>query len=213
MPNPFDIDALRAALAAHTPDTRPSETSARQAAVALILRDGAAGLEVLFIRRAEHPEDPWSGHMALPGGRKDPGDATLADAAMRETLEEVGLSLTPGMLLGRLDDIKAGRLEIFDLSVTPFVYHYPAPPALVPNYEVAETVWLPLDHVTDPAQVSGYVLHWNDAEQVFPAFVTGAYTIWGLTYRVLADLAGTLGRSLPDSIVPAAPAAPKEMGT
>lgn len=200
MPHTLDIAALRAALAAHAPDTRASETSARQAAVALILRDGPTGLEVLFIRRAEHPEDPWSGHMALPGGRKDPGDATLANAAMRETQEEVGLALEQAMLLGRLDDIKAGRLEVLDLSVTPFVYYFPAPPPVTPNYEVAEAVWLPLDHVTDPTQVSAYVLHWNDAHQAFPAFVLGAYTIWGLTYRVLAGVAALLGRTLPQTI-------------
>lgn len=204
MPTPIHISAVRLALAGHTPDTHASETSARQAAVALILREGTAGLEVLFIRRADHPEDPWSGHMALPGGRKDPGDITLADAAMRETLEEVGIPLEPTMLLGRLDDIKAGRLEVFDLSVTPFVYYYPAPPVVTPNYEVAEAIWLPLDQVTSPAQVSAYLLHWNDARQSFPAFIFGAYTIWGLTYRVLAAVAALLGRNLPHTISPAA---------
>lgn len=192
------LSALRDALAAHRPDTRPSETSARQAAVALVLRDAAAGPEALFIRRAEHPEDPWSGHMALPGGRRDPEDAELAHAAVRETLEEVGLSLVDAALLGRLDDIKAGRLEVFDLSVTPFVFHHAKPGALTLNHEVAEAVWLPLAHFLDPANVSAYLLHWNDAEQAFPAFVIGPYTIWGLTYRVLQGLAGLLGTALPD---------------
>jgi 8-oxo-dGTP pyrophosphatase MutT (NUDIX family) len=195
---PAHLDALRAALAAHAPDTRPSETSARQAAVAMVLRDRPGGLEALFIRRAEHPEDPWSGHMALPGGRRDPEDAELAHAAVRETAEEVGLSLVDAEYLGRLDDIKAGRLEIFDLSVTPFVFHHPEPGDLVPNYEVAEAVWLPLAHFLDPANVSAYPLQWNGAEQAFPAFVVGPYTIWGLTYRVLQCLARLLAVRLPD---------------
>ncbi|HYN43940.1 MAG TPA: NUDIX domain-containing protein, partial [Thermoanaerobaculia bacterium] len=57
----------------------------RKAAVAVILRDGDGGVELLFIRRAEHPRDPWSGQMGLPGGRVDPGDASPLAAALRET--------------------------------------------------------------------------------------------------------------------------------
>src|SRR5687767_9515898 len=60
-------DDVRRALA-----SRPSEpvtpALSSRAAVALILRDGKAGIELLFIRRAEHPQDPWSGQMAFPGG-------------------------------------------------------------------------------------------------------------------------------------------------
>jgi 8-oxo-dGTP pyrophosphatase MutT (NUDIX family) len=40
--------------------------------------------ELLLIRRAEHPSDPWSGHMALPGGRNDPQDTSLYETVVRE---------------------------------------------------------------------------------------------------------------------------------
>ena len=50
--------------------------------------------EVLFIRRASRQGDPWTGHIALPGGRRDPGDADDFSAAVRETWEEVGIDLT-----------------------------------------------------------------------------------------------------------------------
>src|SRR5258706_15931093 len=63
---------VRTALAARAPAQVTDPPSSR-AAVALILRDGPQGIEVLFIRRAEHPQDPWSGQMAFPGGRAEPG--------------------------------------------------------------------------------------------------------------------------------------------
>ena len=80
----------------------------KRAAVAAVLRPGSNGPEVLLIRRAEHPNDPWSGHMAFPGGREDPCDADLFGTAVRETLEEVALDLTTNAaLLGTLDDLPA----------------------------------------------------------------------------------------------------------
>ena len=42
-----------------------------QAAVSVVLRS-AVGLDLLLIKRAHFDRDPWSGHMALPGGRRDP---------------------------------------------------------------------------------------------------------------------------------------------
>ena len=59
---------VRAALAARAPAQVPDTPSSR-AAVALILRDGPPGIEALFIRRAEHPQDPWSGQMAFRRAR------------------------------------------------------------------------------------------------------------------------------------------------
>jgi 8-oxo-dGTP pyrophosphatase MutT (NUDIX family) len=50
--------------------------------------------EVLFIRRAERKRDPWTGHIALPGGRRDPEDRNDEAAAVREAMEEVGIDLS-----------------------------------------------------------------------------------------------------------------------
>jgi len=83
----------------------------RQAAVALLLRErDSRGLEILVIRRAENEHDPWSGHMALPGGGYEPGDHSVYDTARRETLEEIGIDLDEGLFLGRLDDVGPRRM-------------------------------------------------------------------------------------------------------
>jgi hypothetical protein len=49
--------------------------------------------EILFIKRATRVGDKWNGHVALPGGKRDPEDADDAVTAMREALEEVGIDL------------------------------------------------------------------------------------------------------------------------
>src|SRR5262249_57053733 len=92
----------------------------------LVLRGKAQEPELLFIERARHPDDPWSGHMAFPGGRVDPGDSDPRAAAERETLEEVGLSLAGAEALGQLDDLEgrhAGRR--LPLVISAYVYHLP----------------------------------------------------------------------------------------
>ena len=77
---------------------RPRLLSSRlapsRAAVAAIVRVHDQQPEILFIHRAEHPLDPWSGHMAFPGGRMQTGDAS--EQAM-EDLVRVAAGLLPGV--------------------------------------------------------------------------------------------------------------------
>ena len=101
----MDIESLVQHLADPAPQDAVVDGEITQAAVAAILRPnvGIAGYDILFIRRAEYEGDPWSGHMALPGGRVDPQDRDEEAAAIREVHEEVGIDLrAQGRLLGRL---------------------------------------------------------------------------------------------------------------
>ncbi|MGH7644285.1 MAG: NUDIX hydrolase, partial [Gemmatimonadales bacterium] len=95
---------VRWALAAHVPRVEDAP-EAQPAAVALALLEGSTGLELLLIKRAEREGDPWSGQIALPGGRRDPQDPDLLATALRETLEETGLDLAGAERLGTLDDL------------------------------------------------------------------------------------------------------------
>ena len=120
------IAALEAALASRPPFRAPPEAAAARAAVALLLRVSHGGVELLLIRRAEREGDPWSGHMALPGGRWQPGDGNLATTAARETREEVGIDLwRHGRRLGELDELAPRSARIPSIVVSPFVYHVP----------------------------------------------------------------------------------------
>ena len=127
-------DDVRRCLGARTASAGAGGGNDRRAAVALILRDGAAGIELLFIRRAEHPMDPWSGQMAFPGGRAEPGDRDLEATAIRETLEEIGLDLGEAERLGALDEVRAmARMRPMNLTIQPVRLPRPragGPPAL-----------------------------------------------------------------------------------
>src|ERR1700693_755663 len=118
-----EIVKLRSALDAHKSVGGDKEESGRRAAVALIFRAGeGGGPELLFIKRAEYPADPWSGQVAFPGGREEAGDANLAATAIRETREETGIDLRrDGTVIGMLDDLRPQTTRLPDIIVRPYV--------------------------------------------------------------------------------------------
>lgn len=196
MPTLADI---RRALLAHRP-TLVSAESARRAAVAMVLRDDAGPVEVLLIERASREGDPWSGHMAFPGGRVEAGDDTDRAAAERETLEEVGLSLADAEELGRLDDMHGLPATASQLAVSAFVFHVTAPGALVPNCEVREAFWFPLDSLLKSERFVDYPVQ-RGSRTHFPGILVGEpgrHVIWGLTYRFLEGFLELLGHPLPE---------------
>jgi len=206
------IDEIRRALAAHGPTLEPdlAEDGSRKkrAAVAMILRPrrGEDGADVLFIERARFAGDPWSGHMAFPGGRVEADDDDPRAAAERETLEEVSVSLASAEPLGQLDDLRgrhAGR-EI-PMVISAYVYLCRSPAPLEPNYEVAQAFWFPLAELLDPARRD----HYEIRGLRFPGVRVGEpgrHVVWGLTYRFVEGFFERVGRPLPhrwDEVAPA----------
>ncbi|MEZ4340260.1 MAG: CoA pyrophosphatase [Sandaracinaceae bacterium] len=185
MSEPLDLTRIARRLREAPDPPGPDPT----AAVAAILRPGD-GLEILFIKRAEHEGDPWSGHMAFPGGRRDPGDTTLVHTARRETLEEIGLDLDGhGEMLGMLDDVPT---HTTGLVVRPFVWAVQEVPGLQPNEEVAAVEWVALETLMSGARDTTFPLTWKGQHHRFPAFEVESGIVWGLTYRMLHLLFETL---------------------
>ena len=178
-------DALRL-----RPPGRVDEPPATRAAVSVILREGLAGLELLFIRRAEHEGDPWSGHVSFPGGRSEPGDDSLLATAMRETVEETSLDLRrDARLLGSLDEVQAiARGRRVDLTIAPFVFRLLRAVGPVPNHEVVSLHWLPLDLLLDPRSHSSMGYEHEGAKLDLPCLRIDGLVIWGLTYRMFDNL-------------------------
>jgi len=159
-----------------------------RAAVAMVLAPDEDDLRVLLIKRADHPSDPWSGHMALPGGRHDRSDGDLAETAIRETAEEVGIDLAAhGQLISRLDDLQAtARGRNLDMVITPFLFALDHPhPTVLDRSEVAATLWVPL-RVFHDADFHGQITFERDGMRMdYPAFLYEGHKVWGLTYRII----------------------------
>lgn len=180
---------FRAALQAHDPREIAGR---RRAAVAVVLHDADAGPEVLFIERAERFGDPWSGQMAFPGGRVDPGDVGARAAAERETLEEVGLDLASAELVGRLGDVNAGVRLVSPLVLSSFVYRVDTRARLTPNHEVREALWVPVARLVDPAHRVSH--RWGLGR--FPGICVGVpdrQVVWGLTYGLVEEMLRIVG--------------------
>ena len=196
------IHEIRRALSAYQPKLSQREIE-RRASVALVLRELAEqGPEILFIERAEKHGDPWSGHMAFPGGRVDVAGETPEQAAVRETLEEVGLLLPAQGRIGRLDDLEghhAGHAQ--GMVISAFVYQLDAPSELVPQLsEVREAFWVPVRTLVEPARQVRRAFRGTGSFE-FPGIVVGEpdrHVVWGLTYRFLEVFFRAIGRPFPD---------------
>lgn len=165
--------------------TVPGE--AREAAVLILFGDGEAGPDVLLIRRADglnsHP-----GQVAFPGGAIDPEDTGVVDAALREAVEEVGLTRDGVRPIATMPELHLGRSGF---RVNP-VLAYWRDPCEVSPVDVGETAAVarvPISWLTDPSNR----LQVGVGRHTTPAFLVPGMLVWGFTGALLSgvlDLAG-----------------------
>ena len=188
----LSLDGFRRALASRHPVDEAGTERRDRAAVAVILRvspDCRNDVQVLLIRRALRPGDPWSGHMAFPGGHVDAGEAML-DAAKRETAEEIGLDLQQhGRLLGQLDCLRPVT-RASQMTVAPFVFELHAqPPPLVLNlHEVAEVIWTSLTPIHRGHARVTHAREVNGAQRHYEGYEVSGHVVWGMTWQMLRML-------------------------
>ena len=158
------------------------------AAVAMILHQGADDLEILFIQRATHNLDPWSGHIAFPGGKLEEGEIPC-QAACRETREEIGIDLIEGTYLGRLSDIIGANLPVRVSCCLFAVDRSSVRPTL--NEEVRNLFWVALSDLRDPERHAKSCVAFDDRTFDVPAIqlpVDNTPVLWGITYRLVMQL-------------------------
>lgn len=158
----------------------------KPAAVAIILRENGCGHELLFIERARHPDDPWSGDIGFPGGRRDKRDKDLRQTAERETWEEVGINLgVAAAYLGRLSDVEGANLPV---RVACFVYGVIRPVEMVFSHEVHDAFWFGLEELWSPhRQLPAAAVRFGDRPLTAPAIRLhpSRPLLWGITYRLV----------------------------
>ncbi len=176
-----------------------SEQFSDFACVALLVHHKAGESLLGFIRRAEHPKDPWSGQIGLPGGRRDPEDASDHAAILREVREEIGLGLDSSLTHVRLHDVQARRAgELLPFFLRPFVFAVQDMPTLeLDPKEVSAFFWVPLSHLLNPDHHMDYPFERNGLKFKLPAVkLPSGDILWGLTYLVLTDFLQRLDANL-----------------
>ncbi|MDD2581780.1 MAG: CoA pyrophosphatase [Desulfuromonadaceae bacterium] len=172
-------------LATRNSDYAADHGGRTRASVAMILHQAADDLEILFIQRATHDLDPWSGHIAFPGGKLEEGELEC-QAALRETHEEVGIDLGQARYLGRLADVTGANLPVrvscclFGLDRTS------CSPVL--NGEVRDLFWVSLSDLRDPGRHLQSSVAFDERRFEMPAIrlpVDDKPLLWGITYRLV----------------------------
>lgn len=185
-----EIAPLVRAMAGRPPSLAEAEDPARRAAVALLVRLDETREQptpqLLMIKRATFEGDPWSGHVALPGGRREPADTSLERTVVRETWEETAIDLErDGRLLGCLDELTPRTPVLPPIIITPFVGLVRFDVDIVASPEVAEWFWVDVAALRDPEVSREVVLELATGPRAVMTFQHGAHTIWGLTERIL----------------------------
>jgi 8-oxo-dGTP pyrophosphatase MutT (NUDIX family) len=183
---PF-LPRLRDAISRRTRATL-AEEGAQRAAVALVVTEEAEPA-LLFVKRRERAGDPWSGHVAFPGGYRSAADESAAATAARETEEETGLPLaTAGQRVGDLDDIYPRSIYLPRVIVTPVVFAVPARLEVRPSEEVERAVWVGVRELLDPGNRRPFRIELPLGPREFDSIEVAGLVIWGLTERVIQQV-------------------------
>ena len=164
----------------------------KRSAVAMLVREGKLGPEVLMIKRAEREDDRWSGHMAFPGGRMETDDQHSKATAERETREEIGIDPSRvGHCIGRLSDITTQpHSGLRPMVITPYAYALKRFPEPRPNYEVDEVIWVPLNFLADYGNRERMFWERGRLKIELPCYYYEKRQIWGLSLAMLDELVG-----------------------
>jgi len=151
------------------------------AAVAILLKPTDQDVNILFVKRVENLRDPWSGQIALPGGKRERKDQNLKETVLREILEETDINLLQHCRF--LGVVEAVRSQLNpEMKILPFVFLLGDEPVIQLNRDELERYyWIPIKDLVRNERVvkSGF--------KPRPAFVIGDIKIWGLTFRILKN--------------------------
>lgn len=163
-----------------TKQLSPEPCTNAQAAVAILVKPIQNDLEFFLVKRAEVDDDPWSGDMAFPGGKKNLQDETLVDTAVREVLEETSIDLNEKSVIGFMEPVYSAVRK--SLAVQPVVYRFDEYPDVKLNYELTKFMWAPLSEIRQ-GKTNATIKGWEGL-----VYKVQGETVWGLTFRMLEKI-------------------------
>ncbi len=192
MAGPRPGEAAQSAMSTR-PRSRPGDFDyagpPRLSAVLILLYPQDATLSFVLTVRTDTVAH-HKGQVSLPGGAWEKADASLAQTALREAEEELGISLAGAELLGELTGLYIAPSHY---ELRPYVAYVASQPAFRPSRdEVAQLLRVPLAALLDPAlrQVETWTLRGREVE--VPFFDLLGHKVWGATAMVLSEFAAML---------------------
>ena len=184
-----DIKRVQRAVERHPPRSVSEDESFIRAAVALVFSPLQDRLVLTMIRRSKHPQDPWSGHMAFPGGRRDPEDVSELHTAIRETREEVGVVLSEEDCLGPLSPMRVPyTVSGTTMVIYPYVFLHRQKLHCQPNEEVDGVFHFPLHSLESGEGRGDFEFPFQGKEMTLDCIELQGCRIWGLSLRMLDEL-------------------------
>lgn len=157
----------------------------REAAVAIIVVKKTVPA-ILVLKRNDNPQDPWSGHYAFPGGRRDADDSSLLGTCLRETFEECNICLSTADLVKRYPVHRAGNHLRQWVPVTPFLFELEQQPQISLQYsEIRCYEWLDLEYLSNSDNVLRCPLVPGQPEMFYPCIPATDGFVWGFTLEML----------------------------
>jgi 8-oxo-dGTP pyrophosphatase MutT (NUDIX family) len=170
----------------------PSVSKSKNAGVMVCLFRAEQGLQLVFIKRREY-DGPHGGQVSFPGGIFEEIDSDLPETAIRETLEEIGVSCDKSAILGALSPL---HIPVSNTLVQPFVGYYGSMPVFtLEKREVEYLIVESLSELMNPLSVrkEKWMLHGREIE--VPFYKVKEDSIWGATAMILSEFLGLIFRS------------------
>lgn len=178
--------------------SNPDENLPRAAVTTILKPDNLNHeLVMLFLKRNARVDDPWSGHIAFPGGRFIEQDRDILSTAARELMEETGIDMRDCEILGALNEVTPSSFR--SIQVTPFVILAPEKVYInLDQNEIERFFWIPVSYFRDQLNIRPHSIVRLGLKTEVPSYkFVEENVIWGLTFRIIQDLIERMGREAP----------------
>lgn len=128
-----------------------------------------------------------AGEISFPGGKPESNDSDLLDTALRETNEEIGLSITRDQIIGQLNPVVTLNSGFM---ILPFVSIVNKIPTLRANVEVEKIFHMPLESLLSTAKIDPDPAH-NIIQEMY-TFEYQNQIVWGASARILKQIQNCL---------------------